>query len=123
MRNPLRAAAMFGALLTPLVLAACGPGITGNDFNAVQAENQRLRQQVASQQEHIDRLRGAIEYTVESDLLFPSGGYQISPEGKQLIAKFAQKLVPIQEDTIMVTGYTDNAKIGPALARQGITSN
>ena len=23
----------------------------------------------------------------------------------------------------MVTGYTDNARIGPALARQGITSN
>src|SRR3954471_13933707 len=95
----------LGTLLTPLVLAACGGGITSNDFNSVQAENQRLRQQVASQQEHIDRLRGAIEYTVESDLLFPSGSYQMSSQGKALIGKFAQKLVPLQEDRIMVTGY------------------
>jgi chemotaxis protein MotB len=110
-------------LLTPLVLAACGSGISQSDYNAVQAQNQQLKQQVASQQVQIDRLRGAIDYTVESDLLFPSGGYQVSPAGQQLISKFARKLAPTQEEKILVTGYTDNAKIGPALAQQGVSSN
>jgi chemotaxis protein MotB len=110
-------------MLTPLALAACGIGTSQSDYNAMQAENQQLKQQVASQQAQIDRLRGSIEYTVESDLLFPSGGYQISPAGQQLISKFARKLAPTQEEKIMVTGYTDNARIGPSLAQQGISSN
>lgn len=123
MPRSLNPGAMVFALLTPLALAACSSGMSQSDHNAVQAENQQLKQQVAGQQVQIDRLRGAIEYTVESDLLFPSGGYQISPGGQQLISKYAQKLAPTQEEKIMVTGYTDNANIGPALARQGIRSN
>jgi chemotaxis protein MotB len=123
MPRVLKPGAMLLALVAPLVLAACGSGITAADYNAVQAENARLRAQVASQQAHIDRLRGAIAYSVQSDLLFPSGGYQVSPAGQQIIARYAQKLAPTQEDKIVVTGYTDNAPIGPALARQGITSN
>ena len=114
--------AILIALLTPLVLAACSSG-SQNDCSAVQSQNQQLKQQVANQQAQIDRLRGAIEYTVESDLLFPSGGYQISPAGQQLISKFARRLAPTQEEKIMVTGYTDNARIGPTLAQQGISSN
>ena len=57
--------------------------------------------------------------------MFPSGGYQVSAAGKDVIAKFAKKLVPgmTGDERLLVTGYTDNAKIGPALARQGITSN
>ena len=110
--------AILIALLTPVVLAACSSG-SQSDCSAVQSQNQQLRQQVASQQVQIDRLRGAIEYTVESDLLFPSGGYQISPAGRQLISKFARRLAPTQEEKIVVTGYTDNARIGPVLAQQG----
>ena len=43
--------------------------------------------------------------------------------GKQIIAGFAAKLAPTQQNKILVSGYTDNAPIGPALQRQGITSN
>jgi chemotaxis protein MotB len=114
---------MLIALMTSLVVAGCSSGISSSDYNAVQAENQRLRDQVASQQALIGKLEGAIKYTVESDLLFPSGSYKISPSGERLLASFTQKLAPIQQSTIVVTGYTDNAKIGPALMRQGITSN
>ena len=122
MSRSLNPFATLTAMSTLLVLAACS-GNSQSDYNAVQAQNQQLKQQVASQQAQIDRLRGAIEYTVESDLLFPSGGYQISSAGQQLVSKFARKLAPTQEEKIMVTGYTDNARIGPALAQQGITSN
>lgn len=123
MRMVLKRSAALVALLTPLVLAACSSGITSSDYNAVQAENRRLNEQVASQQARIGQLESAIKYTVESDLLFPSGSYTISPQGERLLASFTQKLAPMQQSKIIVTGYTDNAKIGPALARQGITSN
>jgi len=55
---------MLIPLLAPLLLVACGGGISANDYNAVQAENQKLRQQATEQQAHIDRLRSAIDYTV-----------------------------------------------------------
>jgi chemotaxis protein MotB len=32
-------------------------------------------------------------------------------------------LAPTQQNKILVSGYTDNAPIGPALQRQGVTSN
>jgi chemotaxis protein MotB len=56
-------------------------------------------------------------------LLFPSGGWQMSARGKQIIGNMAAKLAPAQQNKIVVSGYTDNQPIGPALQRQGITSN
>src|SRR5262249_3790190 len=41
----------------------------------------------------------------------------------QIIAGFAAKLAPTQQNKILVSGYTDNAPIGAALKREGITSN
>jgi len=35
----------------------------------------------------------------------------------------AAKLAPAQQNKVLVSGYTDNRPVGPALARQGITSN
>ena len=86
-------------------------------------QNQQLQQQVAAQSAQISRLRGAIKYTINSDLLFPSGGWQMSPEGQQIIARMAVKLAPSQQNKIVVDGYTDNTPIGLELRRQGITSN
>ena len=47
----------------------------------------------------------------------------MSNQGKQVISKLAAKLAPTQENKLVVNGYTDNAPIGPALQRQGVTSN
>ena len=47
----------------------------------------------------------------------------MSDRGKQIIANMAAKLAPTQQNKILVSGYTDNAPIGPALQREGITSN
>ena len=78
---------------------------------------------MAAQSAQISRLQGAIKYTINSDLLFPSGDWQMSPEGQQIIAKMAVKLAPSQQNKIVVDGYTDNTPIGLELRRQGITSN
>jgi chemotaxis protein MotB len=110
----------LGPLLPMMLLAGC---VSQGAYDALKTQNDQLTQQVATDQAQISRLQGAIKYTVNSDLLFPSGGWQMSDRGKQLIASFAQKLAPLQQDKIVVTGYTDNAPIGPALEQQGITSN
>src|ERR1700741_5689822 len=92
--------------LTVLVLAACVPAqqydALENDYNQL---NQRLSGEIASQQVHITRLQGAIKVAVNSDLLFPSGSWQMPPQAAQLIAKMAPILAPFQQTTIIVTGY------------------
>ena len=60
---------------------------------------------------------------MNSDLLFPPGKWQMSASGRQIIAKLAKQLAAGQQNRIYVSGYTDNAPIGPALKREGVTSN
>ena len=108
------------ALVASVLLSAC---VSQSKYDELQAQYQQTQQQIAADKAQICRLQGAIKYTVNSDLLFPSGGWQMSDRGKQIIAGFAAKLAPTQQNKILVSGYTDNAPIGAALQRQGITSN
>ena len=118
--NPIKGGLIIGSVLSAAILTGC---VSKSDYDALQAQNQQLQQQVAAQSAQISRLRGAIKYTINSDLLFPSGDWQMSPEGQQIIAKMAVKLAPSQQNKIVVDGYTDNTPIGLELRRQGITSN
>ena len=98
-------------LLTILLLSACVPvqqyNALENDYNQL---NQQLSGEIASQQVHITRLQGAIKVAVNSELLFPSGGWQMPPAAAQTIAKMAPILAPFQQTTIIVTGYTSSAR-------------
>jgi chemotaxis protein MotB len=65
-------------LMASVVLSAC---VSQSAYEQLQAHNQQLQQQnsalsaqVAADKAQICRLQGAIRYTVNSDLLFPSGG-------------------------------------------------
>jgi chemotaxis protein MotB len=113
-------------LLAPLVLSAC---VWQSDYDALKAENQRLQQQNAATQQQLAaekaqsaRLGGAILYTVNSDMAFASGSWQLSADGKDTITKIAKNLVPGREK-IVVKGYTDNVPVGAALTQKGVTSN
>jgi chemotaxis protein MotB len=110
--------------LTVLLLSACVPpqqyDALENDYNQLE---QQLSGQIAQQQVHITRLQGAIKVAVNSDLLFPSGGWQMPQAAAQTIAEMAPILAPFQQTTIIVTGYTDNVPIGPELQQQGVSSN
>ena len=109
--------------LVGLILSACVPAqqydALENDYNQL---NQQLSGEISQQQVHITRLQGAIKVAVNSDLLFPSGSWQMPPQAAQLIAKMAPILAPFQQTTIIVTGYTDNVPIGPELRRKGSTT-
>ncbi len=120
--------ALIGAgLLATTVLGGC---VWKSDYDALQAQNQQLQaqnqqleQQLAANQQQVSRLQGAIKYTVNSDLLFAPGSWQMSAQGQRIIAQMASKLAPTQQNKLLVAGYTDNTPVGPGLQRQGVTSN
>src|ERR1700756_3359713 len=123
----LRRRRMVLPFVSAIFLSACVSQSTYDQLQAqyqrAQQENAALSAQVAADKAQICRLQGAIKYTVNSDLLFRPGDWQMAERGKQIIAGFAAKLAATQQNKILVSGYTDNAPIGPALQRQGITSN
>lgn len=112
-----------GVLLTGL-LAGC---VWQSTYNALENDynqlNQRLSGEISQQQVHITRLQGAIKIAVNSELLFPSGGWQMPSEAAQTIAKMAPVLAPFQQTHIIVIGYTDNVPVGPDLQAQGVANN
>ena len=87
------------------------------------AEIAALKKEVAADKVHVTRLQDAIKYTVNSDLLFRPGSWEMSKQGQEVIAKLAPRLAPFQQSKIVVNGFTDNAPVGRALQRQGVTSN
>ena len=101
-----------------LLLAGC---VSQQKYGALDAEYQQLNQTMSAMQ--ITRLQNAIKVTVNSELLFPSGDWQMSVEAQQTIGKIVPILTPKQQNKIIVNGYTDNVPIGPGLMREGITSN
>ena len=109
-----------GSLLSAVLLSGC---VSQSSYDALKTQNQQLEQKVAAQSADITRLQGAIKYVANSDLLFPSGGWELTGPGKQIIAGFAQKLAPTQQNKLLVNGYTDNKPIGPELKRKGVTTN
>jgi chemotaxis protein MotB len=82
-----------------------------------------LKKEIDAGKVHVSRLQNAIKYTVNSDLLFRSGSWEMSPQGQEVIAKLVPQLAPFQQSKLVVNGYTDNALVGRALQRQGVTSN
>jgi chemotaxis protein MotB len=129
MAHPLKRGALLFPLMAPVLLGGCA-WLWQSDYDALKAQNQQLQQQtaalstqVATDKTQINRLQGAIKYTVESDLLFAPGSWQMRPQGKQVIANLAVKLAPTQQNKLLVKGYTDNAPVGPALQQEGVTSN
>jgi len=81
------------------------------------AQNQQLKAQLAA-------LQAEQKFVEAGDLLFPSGGYQLSPAGQaELANNIAPKLRNLQNAKVVVYGFTDNAPVGPQLQRQGIPDN
>lgn len=128
-------------LAVPTFLASC---VWQSEYDTVVTKNQQLERQVAAdaaekrqlqqqlaqtqqqataERQQVGRLTGAMRYTVNSDLLFRPGSWQMSREGERIIGQYASQLAPDQRNRLMVTGYTDNQPIGTGLKRQGVASN
>ena len=101
--------------LVTLLLSAC---VSQQQYEAVLAENNNLKSQIAAAQ-------AQSSFVEAGDLLFPEGGYRLSPAGQ---AELARNVVPKLKSAppnskFVVYGYTDNLPIGPALQQQGISDN
>lgn len=119
---------VFGAAL---LMAACVPQQKYDASLQRNAEleaqykqlNDTLGAEITGHTMHISRMQDAIKVSINEDLLFPSGGSEMSDNAKASIAKVAAVLAPHQKNKIDVNGYTDSTPIGPELAKQGITTN
>ena len=100
----------------PLVTLLLSDCVSEQQYDAVVAENQQLKAQLAQSQ-------AEQKFVVADDLLFPSGGYQLSPQGQQALNNLVPRLKGLQNAKIVVYGYTDNTPVGPELQRMGITNN
>ena len=85
--------------------------------------NQQMSAEVGAKEMQITRLQNAIRVSINSELLFPSGSWDMSDRAKQSIAKVAAILAPHQKTKVIVNGYTDTTPIGPGLMKEGVTSN
>jgi chemotaxis protein MotB len=85
--------------------------------------NQSMSAEVAARDMRISRMQNAIKVTVNSELLFPSGGWEMPAAAKASIGKIAVILAPHQTMDINVNGYTDTTPIGPGLMKEGVTTN
>jgi len=131
MGTPMTKFSTLCVLGTALLMAGC---VSQQKYEASQQRNAELEAQyeqlnqtmgseIAARELHISRMQDAIRVSLNDDLLFPSGGSEMSSDAKASVAKVAAILAPHQRNRIDVNGYTDSTPIGPELEKQGITTN
>jgi chemotaxis protein MotB len=115
------------AILTFTALLVLGGCVSQQKYDTLDTQYQQLQQsmssEVAANQLQIARLQNAIKVTLDNDLMFPSGDWEMPAAAQQTLHKIVPILAPKQQAKLLVNGYTDNVPIGPGLTNQGITSN
>jgi chemotaxis protein MotB len=80
-----------------------------------QALNAKLSSELTSDQAQITQMQNQLKVTMVNEVLFPEGGWTLSPRGEQTLGKIAPTLANLPGQQIIVQGFTDNEPIGPAL--------
>lgn len=68
--------------MAPVPLAACG--VLQSDDDALKTRSHPLQQPIAADKMEIGGLQGAIKCTVNSNLLVPTGGWQMSAQNRRV---------------------------------------
>jgi len=109
---------VLGFLMVLVVFAGCVPAPMYQQ--AVQKSqlyeqlNQQLQAEIAADQVKIQQLQDRVKVTVLNEILFPEGGWEIGQKGEATLNKMVPVLINLQNQRIMVNGYTDNVPIAPA---------
>jgi chemotaxis protein MotB len=107
------------ALCAVVVAAGCVTKQTYNTevqkANTYAALSQKLQGEMNSAQAQITQLQNELKVTMVNEILFPEGGWVLSPKGEQTLAKIAPTLSNLPGQQLIVQGFTDNEPIGPAL--------
>jgi chemotaxis protein MotB len=106
--------------LTALLLAAC---VSEKTYEQQTQQLQAARAQAAADQSQIAKMQEENKWVVAGDVLFPEGGYQLSPSGQAALSQYVPRLQNLQNAKVVIYGYTDNLAVGPALQRAGIKDN
>ena len=93
------------------VRATAAPNAS-NDANL----EENLKKELADKDVQISRLKDQLKITVASEILFPSGSAELSPEGVDVLRKVA-KAANKTQDEVKVEGHTDTDLIAPVLAQ------
>ena len=80
-----------------------------------QALNQQLQTEVRTDQVQITQLQDRLKVTMVDQLLFPEGGWELHRPGEATLTKIVPTLTSLQNQRIVVEGFTDNVPIGPEL--------
>ena len=99
--------------LTALLLGAC----------VSEKAYEQQTQQLQRTQAELTQMQQQDKWVVAGDQLFPEGGYQLGPNGKQALKHYVPKLQGLHNAKVVVYGSTDNLPVGPALQRRGIANN
>ena len=76
--------------------------------NTYKQLNQNLQTEVTSDQVQIKQLQNRLQVTMVNAILFPEGGWELSPNGKQELSKITPTLQGVAGKQIVIEGYTDN---------------
>jgi chemotaxis protein MotB len=106
--------------LTALLLGAC---VSQSAYEKQGQELQAAQAQAAAQQAEIAKMQQENKWVVAGDVLFPEGGYQLSPNGRAALSQYLPRLQSLQNARVVIYGYTDNLPVGPPLQRAGIKDN
>ncbi|MDM0020894.1 OmpA/MotB family protein [Variovorax saccharolyticus] len=115
----MRSTKFFLALCAALVAAGC---VTKQTYNtevqkadSYAALSQKLQGELSADQAQITQLQNELKVTMVNEILFPEGGWSLSPRGEQALGKIAPTLSDLKGQQIVVQGFTDNVPIGPEL--------
>lgn len=86
--------------------------------NNYAALNTRLSGELGTDQAQITQLQNELKVTLVNEILFPEGGYRLSPKGEATLSKIAPTLANLPGQQIIVQGFTDNEPIGAELRRR-----
>ena len=100
-------------LAAVVVLPGCVSQKTyDRDMGAERQINQQLSAEVQADTVKIIQLQDRLRVTMEDELLFPEGGWEIHSKGKAVLDKIVPALQAATMQRIEVEGYTDNVPIG-----------
>ena len=106
----------FGAL----ILSAC---VSQAAYNEEAAQLEQARAEVAAQEAQIAAMQARSKWVMAGDLLFPPGGYQLTPAGEAALSQYLPQLRSLKGTKVVVYGFTDSEPIGPELRQAGIADN
>ena len=106
--------------LTALMLAAC---VSEGAYEQQTRQLQATQAQAAAEQQQIAKMQAENKWVVAGDMLFPEGGYQLSPNGQAALSQYVPRLQNLRNAKVVVYGYTDDLPVGPALQQAGIKNN